>query len=104
MTDTEARAYRQLWAAVALTVMSELRSRIQAAARGRRSIYVTGSTRVTLGTHEEELAAARTYLASGDFHRICDLAGIRPKVAEAMDYIMNATERFSLKALQERAA
>lgn len=104
MTDTEARAYRQLWAAVALTVMSELRSRIQASAKGRRSIYVTGSVRVALGTHEEEMAAARTYLGSADFHRICDLAGIRPKVPEALDYIVNATERFSMKSIEERAA
>lgn len=100
MTEAESARYRKLWASVVLTALSEHRSRIQAAGRGRTSLYI-GSNRAALGTLEAEVTAARRYVHSADFRTVCELAGVLPRAPEALTFLEQAEERISMKSVME---
>ncbi|CAM3092756.1 hypothetical protein PANO111632_02705 [Paracoccus nototheniae] len=103
MTNLDATICRRLWASVALQALSYHRRKIQAAARGQGILYF-GSDKVYIGTLEHEIASATAYLDSDDFGIVCERAGADPKLAEAIDYLVNARERISMKSVMEAAA
>lgn len=66
---------RRLWAAAAMLVLTDTRTKINAARKGRGYVRIDNQP-VLIGTEEEEIAAARRYFASTDWREVATNAGL----------------------------
>lgn len=76
---------RRLWAAAAALIIGDAVQRVEAARKGWRSTGLAGDyAKHMLRSEESEIAAARRYFASKDWHTVAACAGLDATPEEVM--------------------
>ena len=76
---------RRLWAAAAALIIGDAVQRVEAARKGWRSTGLAGDyAKHMLRSEESEIAAARRYFASKDWHTVAACAGLEATPEEVM--------------------
>lgn len=76
---------RRMWAAAAALIIGDAVKRVEAARKGWRSTGLAGDyAKHILRSEESEVAAARRYFASKDWHTVAACAGLEATPEEVM--------------------
>lgn len=76
---------RRMWAAAAAVIIGDAVQRVEAARKGWRSTGLAGDyAKHMLRSEESEVAAARRYFASKDWHTVAACAGLEATPEEVM--------------------